>query len=86
MVKRKDCEVIICPEKDNKVNLSFLIDNLGKRNIDSILLEGGSTLNFSAIQEGIVDKVYSFISPKMLGGEKANTPLGGAGFSPVTRR
>jgi diaminohydroxyphosphoribosylaminopyrimidine deaminase / 5-amino-6-(5-phosphoribosylamino)uracil reductase len=83
MVKKKDCEAIICPEKDKKVNLSFLIANLGKRNIDSILLEGGSTLNFSAIQEGIIDKVYSFISPKMLGGEKANTPLGGAGFSHV---
>jgi len=34
--------------------------------LDSILLEGGSTLNFSAIQEGIVDKLYSFISPKSM--------------------
>lgn len=79
----KGCEIVVCPEKDNKVDLTFLIEYLGKKGIDSILLEGGSTLNFSAIREGIVDKVYSFISPKMLGGEKANTPLGGAGFSHV---
>ena len=43
-------EVILCPEKNKKVDLDFLIDELGQRGIDSILLEGGSTLNFSAIQ------------------------------------
>ena len=48
--------------------------------IDSILIEGGSALNFSAIEEGIVDKVYSFISPKIVGGESAKSPVGGIGF------
>jgi diaminohydroxyphosphoribosylaminopyrimidine deaminase / 5-amino-6-(5-phosphoribosylamino)uracil reductase len=85
MVNNKGCEIILCPEKNKKVDLTFLIEDLGRRRIDSILLEGGSTLNFSAIQEGIIDKVYSFISPKMLGGEKANTPLGGEGFSKVNQ-
>ncbi len=60
-----------------------MIKELGKRGIDSILLEGGSTLNFSAIQDGIVDKVYSFISPKVLGGDNAITPVGGTGFEKV---
>jgi diaminohydroxyphosphoribosylaminopyrimidine deaminase/5-amino-6-(5-phosphoribosylamino)uracil reductase len=83
LVNKKGCDVIICPEKNNKIDLSFLTESLGRKGIDSILLEGGSTLNFSAIQEGIVDKVYSFISPKMFGGEKANTPLGGSGFNSV---
>lgn len=78
-------EVIVCPEKNKKVDLSFLAETIGKKGIDSILLEGGSTLNFSAIEEGIVDKVYSFISPKLLGGEKANTPLGGTGFSKISQ-
>jgi diaminohydroxyphosphoribosylaminopyrimidine deaminase/5-amino-6-(5-phosphoribosylamino)uracil reductase len=85
LVIKKGCEVIVCPEKNKKVDLAFLMENLGKRGADSVLLEGGSTLNFSAIQEGIVDKVYSFISPKMVGGEKASTPLGGAGFSHVNQ-
>ena len=82
-VEKKGAEIIICPENNKKVDLEFLIDELGKKGIDSILLEGGSTLNFSAIQAGIVDKVYSFISPKMFGGETSNTPIGGAGFKNV---
>lgn len=83
-IKEKNVEVIVCPENNKKVDIEYLIMELGKRGIDSILLEGGSTLNFSAIQAGIVDKVISFISPKMFGGETANTPIGGAGFENIT--
>jgi len=82
-IKKKGAEIIVCPEKNKKVDLAYLIRKLGERGIDSILLEGGSTLNFSAIQEGIVDKVYSFISPKMFGGDNAITPVGGSGFEKV---
>jgi len=82
-MKSKNVRTIVCPEKNNRVDLIYLIKKLGKQGIDSILLEGGSTLNFSAIQDGIVDKVYSFISPKMFGGDNANTPLGGIGFEKV---
>lgn len=80
---KKGVRVITCPEKEGKVNLSYLIEVLGKQNIDSILLEGGSKLNFSALREGIIDKVYSFISPKMIGGDKATTPVGGEGFEKI---
>lgn len=52
---------------------------LGQIDIDSVLLEGGSTLNYSALNEEIVDKVISFIAPKIIGGEKAKTPVGGEG-------
>ena len=83
-IKEKGVEIIICPENNKKADIEFLIKELGKRGIDSVLLEGGSTLNFSAIQAGIVDKVISFISPKMFGGETANTPIGGAGFENIT--
>ncbi len=83
LAKKKDCEVIICPDKNQKVDLGFLCERLGEKGIDSVLIEGGSTLNFSAIEEGIVDKVYSFISPKLLGGEKALTPVGGKGISTI---
>lgn len=81
----RGCEIIVCPEKNKKVNLDFLSERLGEKGIDSVLIEGGSTLNFSAIEEGIVDKVYSFISPKLLGGENAMTPLGGKGISTIAQ-
>jgi diaminohydroxyphosphoribosylaminopyrimidine deaminase/5-amino-6-(5-phosphoribosylamino)uracil reductase len=79
----KGVRIIECPEKNHKVDLRFLMEKLGDMGIDSILLEGGSTLNFSAIQEGIVDKVYSFISPRLIGGSKSLTPMGGNGFEKI---
>ncbi|MEA4827275.1 MAG: RibD family protein, partial [Clostridium sp.] len=78
-LKEKGAEIIITPIKDREVDLSYLMKELGKMNIDSVLLEGGSTLNYSALEEGIVDKVISFISPKIIGGTGAKTPVGGEG-------
>jgi diaminohydroxyphosphoribosylaminopyrimidine deaminase/5-amino-6-(5-phosphoribosylamino)uracil reductase len=52
---------------------------LGERKIDSILLEGGSELNYSALEAGIIDKVNIFIAPKLIGGRGAKTPIGGVG-------
>lgn len=82
-LKKKGVKVILCPELEGRVNLRHLLGELGKMGLDSILLEGGSHLNFSAIREGVVDKVYSFISPKMIGGSKAHTPIGGDGFEKI---
>ena len=56
---------------------------LGDMGIDSILLEGGSTLNYSALEVGIVDKVITFISPKIFGGTCGKTPVGGVGIDYV---
>lgn len=79
----KGARIIDCPQNDNRVDLPFLFSELAKKNIDSVLLEGGSTLNFSAIDAGLVDKVYSFISPKFIGGNGARTPIGGKGVSNI---
>ena len=79
-IERLGAQVLICPLKNNRVDLVFLVRSLGKMGIDSILIEGGSTLAFQAVREGIVDKVTSFISPKILGGKEAPTPLGGEGI------
>ncbi len=78
-IEKKGAHVLILPSKDGKVSLKDLMRELGRLQIDSVLLEGGSTLNASALQEGIVDKVMAFIAPKILGGEKAKTPVGGQG-------
>ncbi|WP_026477524.1 bifunctional diaminohydroxyphosphoribosylaminopyrimidine deaminase/5-amino-6-(5-phosphoribosylamino)uracil reductase RibD [Alkaliphilus transvaalensis] len=72
-------EVLVIPEANGKVDLKQLMKELGKRKIDSILLEGGGTLNYSALEAGIVDKVMSFIAPKLIGGKEAITPIEGNG-------
>lgn len=77
---KKNINVLIIDEKNGQVDLSALIKKLGELNIDSILLEGGSTLNYSALEESIVDKVMIYISPKIIGGESSKTPVGGIGI------
>ncbi len=79
-IKETDAQVLIIPIKDSRVDLSYLMKVLGDLKIDSILLEGGSTLNYSALKEGIIDKVITYIAPKLIGGAKAKTPIGGEGL------
>ena len=74
-------KVLEVSEKKNKVDLKELIKELGNEGIDSILIEGGGTLNFSALEEKIVDKVIFYIAPKIIGGEKSKNSIAGMGFS-----
>lgn len=52
---------------------------LGNEGIDSIILEGGASLNASALEEGIVHKIQAYIAPKIFGGEDTKTPVRGDG-------
>jgi diaminohydroxyphosphoribosylaminopyrimidine deaminase/5-amino-6-(5-phosphoribosylamino)uracil reductase len=78
-LKSKGITVLTLPKRDNKTDLNALMIELGKLKIDGILLEGGGTLNYSALKAGIVDEVISYIAPKMIGGESAKTPVEGDG-------
>lgn len=81
--KYKDlgCRVISLNEKDGHTDLNQLMKILGSENIDSILLEGGGELNWSALKSGIVNKVQTYIAPKLFGGASAKSPIGGIGVS-----
>ncbi|MGI6268330.1 MAG: bifunctional diaminohydroxyphosphoribosylaminopyrimidine deaminase/5-amino-6-(5-phosphoribosylamino)uracil reductase RibD [Acutalibacteraceae bacterium] len=78
--KNQGCKIIEIPQKNSHIDLQVLMQKLGQMQIDSILLEGGSTLNFSALNSEIVNKVQAYVSPKIFGGECAKTPVGGVGF------
>lgn len=75
------CHIIQLAKKEDHIDLKELMFRLGEMKIDSILLEGGATLNYSALQAGIVGKVQAYIAPKLFGGAKAKTPIGGMGVS-----
>lgn len=62
-----------------EADLTSLMKELASRNIDSVLIEGGAEINFSAINEGIVNKIYAFVAPKIFGGRDAKTPVSGSG-------
>ena len=50
---------------------------LGERQVTSVLIEGGSEINASALRAGIVGKVIVMLSPKLLGGKNAVGAVGG---------
>lgn len=73
------CEVITTSPCEGHVNLTELISKLGERGIDSIILEGGGTLNWAALKAGIVNRVQIYIAPKIFGGESSKTAVEGQG-------
>lgn len=84
LYERKGCCIVPVREKEGHVDLAQLMDLLGEKQIDSILLEGGGTLNWSALSCGIVQKVQTYIAPKLFGGQAAKTPVEGIGvYSPT---
>ncbi len=68
------------PKENGELDLSHLLRQLGERGVDSILLEGGGTLNASALTENLVQRVYAFIAPKLVAGANAKSPIEGAGI------
>lgn len=79
-IRRMGAQVVVCPEKDAQVDLEYLMLALGLMDIDSVFLEGGGTLAFSAMRDQIIDKVMLFITPRFIGGKKAPTVLEGDGI------
>ena len=77
--EKAGCRILCLREKKGHVDLQQLMERLGEEKIDSILLEGGGTLNWAALESGIVQKVQAYIAPKLMGGQRAKTPVEGRG-------
>ena len=75
------CNILPVPERSGHVDLDALMALLGKMGVDSVLLEGGATLHWAAVEAGLVHKVQAYIAPKILGGKTAKSPVGGQGFA-----
>jgi len=65
---------------EDKLDLKRLLQKLGQRNMTSVLIEGGSSLNAHALEDGIVDKAIFFIAPKIIGGRDSYPAVGGKTF------
>ena len=76
-------EVAVFSAEGDGVPIGELVTLLGKRDVQGVLLEGGPTLAFAAIEDGVVDKVVVYLAPSLIGGEDAPTVLGGRGFAPI---
>lgn len=79
-LEEKGVEVLIVDDIDGKVDIQKLMPLLAQRKITSILIEGGASVAAAALQGEIVDKLYWFIAPKIVGGHQAPTPVGDPGI------
>lgn len=85
MLEKEGVTVLVVKEIDGRLDLKDLMIRLGEMEIDGILLEGGSTLNYAALQAGIVNRIEAYVAPKLFGGVGFYTPVGGEGVELATQ-
>lgn len=74
-------QIMQLPAGVNGVSLPELLRRLGEQEITCLLVEGGAGVNGSFIEQNLVDKVFWFVAPKIIGGRSAPGPVGGAGIT-----
>ncbi len=77
------CEVFPCDSRDRAERLVLAIHELGRRRLTNVLIEGGMGLLGGLFDLRNVDEVWSFIAPKVIGGDDAFTPVGGRGVKEI---
>lgn len=77
------CEVLTLPGMTHQERLLQLLDELGRRRLTNVLVEGGAQLLGALFDARQIDEVHAFIGPKIFGGQSAPSPLGGEGIDRV---
>ncbi|MCL2757199.1 MAG: bifunctional diaminohydroxyphosphoribosylaminopyrimidine deaminase/5-amino-6-(5-phosphoribosylamino)uracil reductase RibD, partial [Coriobacteriia bacterium] len=84
-LREHGCDVLAIPAgnglENKRVDLRILVNMLGERGIDSVLIEGGATLHAAALESGIVNRARCYVAPKFFGGASAPSPIGGVGVA-----
>jgi 2,5-diamino-6-(ribosylamino)-4(3H)-pyrimidinone 5'-phosphate reductase len=73
------CEIVQSGNK--KVCLRELLSTLYERGVERLVVEGGGTLNWSMVQEGLVDEIYTYAGALIIGGKDAPTLVDGVGYA-----
>ncbi|MGB0724758.1 MAG: 2,5-diamino-6-(ribosylamino)-4(3H)-pyrimidinone 5'-phosphate reductase [Nitrosopumilus sp.] len=80
-LKKSPVEVIISGE--NSVNLKSLMKKLSTKKIQTLLVEGGGTVNWEFIKNNIFDELIITLSPYLIGGNNATSLVEGNGFAKI---
>ena len=83
-LERSGAQVEAYPGADGMVDLVALLAGLGRREVTSVLVEGGGTLLGPLFDLGLVDKVVAFVAPAIIGGRSAPSPVGGQGVGEIS--
>lgn len=79
-LESRGAEVELFKSKKGKVALALVMEHLGNRGVNSLLVEAGPGLSGSLLEEGLVDKILFFYAPKIIGGVEAPGMVGGGGI------
>lgn len=71
---------LICSGEGDRVDFPGLIHKLGQMGVDSILIEGGGDIHGTVLKSGLVNRIYCYVAPKLIGGKNAKSPVEGDGF------
>jgi diaminohydroxyphosphoribosylaminopyrimidine deaminase / 5-amino-6-(5-phosphoribosylamino)uracil reductase len=77
------CEVLVCPGEHHESRLGQLLDELGRRQMTNILVEGGSQVLGGLFDARAIDEVHVFVAPMLCGGGSAPGPIGGIGIERI---
>lgn len=80
LLEAKGVQILQTELVDGQIAIAPLLKKLAAQKIDSVFVEGGGRVHWSFIESGLVNKVYAFIAPVIIGGAAALTPVEGAGF------
>jgi diaminohydroxyphosphoribosylaminopyrimidine deaminase/5-amino-6-(5-phosphoribosylamino)uracil reductase len=80
-LEKKGVQIFILDSKEEKVNLKSCLSKLGEIGMMNLMVEGGSQVNGSFLDEGLIDKLLLFLSPKLIGDQQAPGIFGGRGLS-----
>ena len=79
-LEQAGAEVVVLPSgEDRRVDLRALLSHLGSRAVVNLLVEGGGSIHGAFFDAGMVDKVYAFVAPLIVGGETSLSPVEGSG-------
>jgi diaminohydroxyphosphoribosylaminopyrimidine deaminase/5-amino-6-(5-phosphoribosylamino)uracil reductase len=79
------CEVLLLEPCMGRLPLTALLDELGRRRMTNLLVEGGSDVLGSFMDKGAIDEVHVDLAPILIGGARALPPLGGQGVETVAQ-
>jgi diaminohydroxyphosphoribosylaminopyrimidine deaminase/5-amino-6-(5-phosphoribosylamino)uracil reductase len=73
------CEVLVTAGETHEARLAALLDELGRRRLTNILVEGGSRILGALLDAREIDEVHVFLAPRLVGGATAPVPTAGEG-------
>jgi diaminohydroxyphosphoribosylaminopyrimidine deaminase/5-amino-6-(5-phosphoribosylamino)uracil reductase len=82
-LEKKGVRVLVLDSKEGRVSLKTCLSRLGEMEMVTVLVEGGSQVNGAFLDEGLIDKILLFLSPKLIGDPQAIGIFGGKGAATI---